>query len=375
MNILFLDQFSDLGGAQQCLLDLMPAIRERGWQAIVAAPSGGSLLDRCRAEGAVVEHLRQAAYGMGRKSAMDFARFALELPRLGSAIGRLMEQHRPSLVYVNGPRVAPAAAWAKSEAPVIFHSHSFLPQSYAQVLTGSALRRLKATVIASCRFTGDPWKRYVGSENVHIVYNGVKELPWCARPMRNPARIGVLGRIAPEKGQAVFVRAAKLLASEGCRLHFVVTGASLFEDPAGTVYFREVQAAAAGSPIEFRGWEDDAGAALAELDLLAVPSLGPEATTRVILEAWAAGVPVLASRVGGIAEIVDDGETGFLVEPDSAAALASRIREVLSLPADRLRFVAEAARAAYEERFTLSKYRDQVLNLLARVAGKQARHE
>jgi glycosyltransferase involved in cell wall biosynthesis len=110
---------------------------------------------------------------------------------------------------------------------------------------------------------------------------------------------------------------------------------------------------------------------LSNLDLLVVPSAPGEATTRVILEAYAASVPVVASNSGGIPEIVGDGETGFLAPPCDPAALAARIRDALSDPA-ALRRIAENAHRAVEERYSLAQYQERVMSILARV-GKMAR--
>src|SRR5437879_2331964 len=123
-----------------------------------------------------------------------------------------------------------------------------------------------------------------------------------------------------------------------CR--FIICGAPLFSDAAAARYFERVREAAAGLPFEFSGWCDDVGAALSQLDLLVVPSAPGEATTRVILESYAAGVPVVASSSGGIPEIVSDGETGFLVPPGNPTRLAAKIREALADPA-ALRGIAE----------------------------------
>jgi len=62
MNILFVDQFTELGGAQQCLLDLMPAVKERGWQAHVAVPGDGPLMDTLRTMGIPCHGIPGGAY-------------------------------------------------------------------------------------------------------------------------------------------------------------------------------------------------------------------------------------------------------------------------------------------------------------------------
>src|SRR5262249_958426 len=148
MNILFLDQFSDLGGAQRCLLDLLPAVRERGWRPHVAAPGYGDLRARSVALGAEFYSIRCGPYESGRKSPGDLGRVATELPLLARAIARLVRDTRADIVYVNGPRLLPAASL--SAPPMVFHCHSYLKQPYAAALAGISLAN--AHIIGSCNF-------------------------------------------------------------------------------------------------------------------------------------------------------------------------------------------------------------------------------
>src|ERR1019366_3307065 len=119
-----------------------------------------------------------------------------------------------------------------------------------------------------------------------------------------------------------------------CR--FLICGAPLFSNPAAMRYCAELEALAEDLPVEFSGWTEDVEGVLATLDLLVVPSAAIDATPRVILEAFAAGVPVVAFASGGIPEIVEHGVTGCLVEARSPKALAFAIRDVLREP-ERLR--------------------------------------
>ena len=366
MNILFLDQFSDLGGAQRCLIELLPAVLARGWQAHVAAPGAGMLRDRSLALGASYRQIASGPYRSGGKSLSDFLRFARELPRLAGEIADLAADCRARIVYVNGPRLLPAASAGLPDGiPLLFHCHSYLRQRYAAALSGISLVGSAATVIASCRFVAGPLRPYVDAA---VIYNGVAcgagSRP--ARPSVN--RIGILGRIAPEKGQLDFLQAARLLPSN---YRFVICGAPLFSSPSAQSYFERVHQQAAGLPVEFLGWRDDVRAVLSTLDLVVVPSAPGEATTRVILEAYAAGVPVVASNSGGIPEIVFDGETGFLTPPSDPAKLAARIHDAISNPA-ALHRVAANALLAVRERFTLEQYQGRVMSILERV-GSSAR--
>jgi glycosyltransferase involved in cell wall biosynthesis len=364
MNILFLDQFSDLGGAQRCLLDLLPAVRERGWRAHVAAPGDGDLRSRAVALGAEFHSIRCGPYESGYKSPGDLARFATELPRLAREIDGLARQTGAGIVYVNGPRLLPAASFCS--LPLVFHCHSYLGKGYAAAMAGISLS--DARVIGSCHFVLAPLRPFVGSNRMEVVYNGVERSPGAGCTIAHATSIGLIGRVAPEKGQLEFVQAARMLPA-GWR--FVLCGAPLFSDPSAAQYLELVRQAAAGLPVEFLGWRDDIGAVLSDLDLLVVPSAPVEATTRVILEAFAAGVPVVAAASGGIPEIVRDGETGFLVPPRDPVRLAAGIRAAVANPAG-LRMIAQNAHRAWRERFTLAEYQRRILNILERV-GSNAR--
>jgi glycosyltransferase involved in cell wall biosynthesis len=332
MNILFLDQFREPGGAQQCLRDLLPAIEDRGWQATVATPGVGGI--------------QLGPFQSGRKSIQDVILFARQVPGLRREIERMSAD----VIYVNGPRLLPAVPDGR---PVIFHCHSFLDKHYAVWMARRAIRHTNATVIGACRFVLKP----LGAVDAEVVYNGVRESP--QRVPGNEFRMGMIGRITPQKGQAEFLRAVRGLAD--CR--FTICGAPLFGD--GN-YLDEVRALAEGLPVEFLGWQDDAGVVLSRLDLLVVPSTVPEATPRVILEAFSAGVPVLASASGGIPELIEHNRTGFLIE-----SLPEQLRELQAQP-ELLKAVAASAREEWQSRFTLEQYQRRILSIVE-TAGAKAR--
>ena len=130
-------------------------------------------------------------------------------------------------------------------------------------------------------------------------------------------------------------------------------------------YVEEVARLAEGLPVEFLGWREDVAAVLRGLDLLVVPSTAAEATTRVILEAFSGGVPVVAYAIGGIPEIVRDGENGFLVPQCEPGALARKISEVMRLD---LRPIVEAARQDWERHYTVARYRHEMTEIMSAIA-------
>jgi glycosyltransferase involved in cell wall biosynthesis len=363
-SLLILDQFNELGGAQHCLLDLLPAFLEAGYTTHLAVPGEGPLADGARRRGAVVHRIPCGAYTSGQKSWFDAARFGIDLPRQAWRVASLAAKHGIDLIYVNGPRLLPAAAIGARGRPLLFHAHSIVTQATAARLTRWALRSANTHVIAACRFVLKPLTGAVKSDRSRVIYNGVAPVE-CVRRRRSdnhPWRVGVIGRIAPEKGQLEFILAARLILRQRRCCEFVVCGEALFSSPD---YGRRVRAAAEGLPIEFTGWRDDIRDVLSELDLLVVPSAAVEATTRVILEAFSAEVPVVAFRSGGIPEIIEDGVTGVLSAP-TARDLASKLLGLFSDGGALLDSISAQAKAAFAARFSLDRYRSEVLDAVGR---------
>jgi glycosyltransferase involved in cell wall biosynthesis len=356
VNILFLDQYSVLGGAQQCLLDLLPAIEERGWIARAAVPPGGPLVGILRGRGIRVHELPCGPYGCGKKSVADLLQFAADVPRQTAAIADLLKREHTDLVYVNGPRLLIAAVWAaRGRVPMLFHAHHRVEQRSARTVEGLVLRRSRGIVAACCDAVAKPLRSWVPNERVHVVPNGTVDLGFAERTFEKP-RIGIVGRIAPEKGQAEFLRAAALLVQGGSDARFVVCGGPLFGDRG---YYDHVLRLAAGLPVEFLDWQEDIAEVMRGLDILVVPSQ-QEGLPRVLLEAFSAGVPVVACPVGGIPEVIEDRSTGFLARGELIATL----REVLKSDAATLGEVARRARSEWERHYTVTVYRKRITNLM-----------
>jgi glycosyltransferase involved in cell wall biosynthesis len=149
-----------------------------------------------------------------------------------------------------------------------------------------------------------------------------------ARPASAPLAIGFVGTLAWHKGAHVLLEAARLLPAGRYELR-------IFGDPAVfPEYTRQLQGQARDLPVEFRGAFEPSrrGDVYGGIDVLVVPSIWPENSPFVVHEAFHAGVPVVASRIGGLTELVDDGVNGRLFEAASPAALADVLA---TLVADR----------------------------------------
>src|SRR5580698_9126417 len=211
-------------------------------------------------------------------------------------------------------------------------------------------------VIAASQYVAEGY-----TQKVRVVYNGTGDLQRGARNFRRQrVRVGIIGRIAPEKGQLDFMRAARRIAANGGDAVFLVYGERLFADAR---YEARVRTVAGDAPVIFRGWTDDVARALHDLEILAVPSGPDEAATRVIMEAFSAGTPVVAYRSGGIPELVENGRTGILTETPDFESLA---RAIQALMEDRelMKRLSAAGRKEWLRRFRVERFRTTVCDLL-----------
>jgi len=375
MRILFLDQYGEMGGAQRVLADFLASVQRRGWGAHVAVPGGGPLLEQLRSRNIEVSEIPCGPYRSGRKGVFDLFKFARDVRRQSRIIRNVLQQGSFDLVYVNGPRLLPAATMATPrETPVLFHLHYPIHQAFAARLAGWCVRRSSAAVVACCNSVAQSLARYIGPCELQVIPNGTSDMVFREREFSVDRRwrIGLVGRISPQKGQIEFLEAAKVLALEFPSVRFVICGAPLF---GADEYFGRVKSLASGLPVDFLGWREDVAAVLADLDLLVMPSK-EEGTPLVLLEAFSAGLPVIAFPAGGIGEVISDRETGFLVPEASGQGLAAQIREVLTSDPLILKKTAGRARQVWEESYTLAGYHHRIIDLVENVVSAwRAKHE
>jgi glycosyltransferase involved in cell wall biosynthesis len=117
------------------------------------------------------------------------------------------------------------------------------------------------------------------------------------------------------------------------------------------------------APVEFCGWTDAVGDVLRDLDILAVPSGPGEGASRVVLEAFSAGTPVVAYRSGGIPEVIENDRTGVLTESPDFESLAREIRLLMNDPG-RMERLSAAGRREWERRFRVETFRANVCDVL-----------
>ena len=169
--------------------------------------------------------------------------------------------------------------------------------------------------------------------------------------------IGSVCRLIRQKGLVYGLRGFAKVAEAFPSAHYVLAG----RGPLQQALQAEAHTLGVGERVHFLGWREDAHAVMAALDVLLAPSLW-EGFGLIFLEAMALGVPIVATRVSAIPEVVADGETGWLVPPRNPAAIAEALRAALSAPAER-RARGQAGRHRLEARFTVRRMVERTLTL------------
>ncbi|WP_443212798.1 glycosyltransferase family 4 protein [Rhodobacter sp. NSM] len=188
------------------------------------------------------------------------------------------------------------------------------------------------------------------AERLHFIPNAVAPLALIQeRPRAQRNRFAFFGSIAPHKGVLTLLEAAAQLKSGGADLRIALHGGLRQPEPAFRAAF-EAHLAAARPLVQHPGAYDRTALAsrMADTDWVVVPSLWWENAPLVILEAQAAGRPVIASGIGGMAELVKDGQTGLLAPPGDAAALAETMAAAASDPGLWSRLAVAQPKASHE---------------------------
>lgn len=188
-------------------------------------------------------------------------------------------------------------------------------------------------------------------KSVHVVYSGIKTTEQIARTESDQGDvvIGTACRLIEAKGVRELVLAFVELRKEFPSLRLEVAGSG----PDGQNLFATVREQGVADSVKFLGWVDDLRGVLRNWDVFALPS-HDEALPMAILEAMAEGLPVVATNVGGIPELVEDERTGYLVQPGDVEALRTALRRLVGDSELRLRLGDQGHRLA-ETKFSVQR--------------------
>jgi glycosyltransferase involved in cell wall biosynthesis len=349
-RLLIVITLAEVGGAQSYVASLLPALRD-DFDVLVAAYGDGPLRTAARAAGVRFVPLRHVRRPL---SPSEDLRGFLELLRL-------LRRERPAVLHANSSKAGILGRLAATVAGVpvrVFtvHGWAFRAHSGAAALLYLWADRLLAPVtamticVAQSDLDAGLRARTCRPGRATVIRNGVAlDAPATRRSGGGPLRVVSVARLRAPKDVLTLVRAVALLPPGGVRALVVGDG------PERSELSAEIGRLGLDGAVDLAGERDDVAELLAAADVFVLPSRS-EGLPMSVLEAMAAGLPVVASAVGGVPELVEDGETGILVPPGRPDALAAALGGLAADPALRARLGAAGRRRA-EARFGIEACR------------------
>jgi glycosyltransferase involved in cell wall biosynthesis len=289
----------------------------------------------------------------------------------------LCRRHRIDVIHANSIRASLIASGASASGgpPAIAHVRDCLPDGVISSVVARAIRSRAARIVANSAYT---LERFGAGQKGVVVHNSVDQARFtgtAAGGSDGRFKLGVVAQLTPWKGQDDAVRALALVRGHHPDVRLVLAGSAKFVSAQtrfdNLEFVRRLKGLIAElgleDAVEFAGECEDVVSVYRDLDAVLVPSW-EEPFGRAVIEAMAMGIPVIATDVGGTAEIIADRRTGLLAPPRSPERWAAAVRELIEQPELRMA-LADAGRREVARRFQPAHHADAMMSVYRAAIG------
>ena len=381
LKILFVSHSSGWAGAEHCLYWLAEGLDQNRFRPVVALPGAGILEDKLGAIGVRCYRTSAAPWWVGphtRDPAM-LRRFADGLAQRVEALTELIGGEDPDLVFTNTLAVVEGALAARRAGrPHIWYAHEMPGRTpglepivdWRRLV--ALVEQLSARVVAVSQSARSTLLQYAPEARVQVVHSGLPGVRALAPAEAKRRQLGLgkqdpvvcfAGMLIPAKGVLDLARAAPVVLARHPGAKFLVAGPDGGQLPE---LRHELHRAGVARAFRILGYRPDVLEIMSCSDVLALPSVA-DSFPLAVLEAMAVGLPVVATRSGGAAELIIDGATGVLVPVGEPAALGAAIAELLADP-DKRRAMGERAALRARTFFTRARFVRNFEKLFAELA-------
>jgi glycosyltransferase involved in cell wall biosynthesis len=374
IRVLFVDHTAQLGGGEIALRNLLNSLTIKRVHITVLLWAEGTLAKQLISAGHSVHILPLSSrIAEARKESVGWksllrVREMFSMFLFAWRLVRFIRRMHVDLVHTNSLKshILGGLAARLAGRPLVWHlrdriAPDYLPKTAVWIVR-MACKILPQFVIANSQATLDaiaPRSEHNAGRyrKFKVIHDGCLQTATLEDPsIDDGPNVGIVGRISPWKGQHVFIKAAAIVSRECPGTHFQIIGAPLFSE---TEYEAELHRLAANLNLKqiltFTGFVSDVASAIARLRIVVHASIIAEPFGQVVIEGMAAGKPVIATRAGGIPEIMAHNETGLLVPVGDECALAEAMIALLRDPA-RARTMGEKGRETVREFFTIERH-------------------
>lgn len=381
ISILYVSNTEKMSGAEFSLLSLMRGLDRKQFQPLLLLPGEGLFAECARKAGIELQIVPfMVRFGEAFRPRV--------LPRVAACVWqvrRIIRRRRIRIVHANSPRAAYIGALAGrlAGAFTLTHVRDIEQSPFGSRAKSRLLGFLSDRIVAVSQATADailavnPALR----GKVKVVYNGIEREAITVRPAAETrGRLGIstavkligsAGILHAAKGQDILIRAAVRLRAEYPELKVLLIGQVFHANDAEYEKKLEklvVELGIKGS-IVFTGFRNDVCDLIQAMDVFVHPAVFQDPLPRILLEAAACGRPIVATKTGGIPEIIQDGISGLLVEPGNADALADAVLALLRHPDKAMRLGQEAMKRI-EQTFSLRRHISAITAIYRQFASK-----
>lgn len=330
-KIILWEGLSSIAGGQRMILNILPSLKEKyEFEAIV--PTRGPLSLSLSELNIPVYFISVGTYHLGQKNIIDILKFIFLTPLI--LFKALKVTKNANLIYANSSRIF---IWSTIIGillgkPVIWHLHNLFTDKKTKFLVEIfGQSKTVKKIIAVSKSAKNQFPKL--KNKIVVIYNGVdvsKFQPLFSQRDLEQKYIGIIANLVPQKGHKTLIKALNLI-KEKTSFKLLIVG----EPRNNTQWYKKelknlVNKLRLNKSVEFLGYRQDIPEILNRIDVLIVPSSSFEACPMVILEAFACGVPVIGSNLGGTPELIKEGKTGFVFKANDEKDLSEKILLILN---------------------------------------------
>lgn len=340
---------ADLYGASKNLIRSLRGFQLLGWSSITVLPHDGPLVKLIEAEGSRVLLMEHGVIRRQNLSPAGLIKLSRELYSSYKQLSKLIKSEKIDLIYSNSNSNIIGGILRKThQVQHIWHIHEIIakPKWFGRLIE-FYIKKTEDSVLCVSEAVRNNLP-HIKPEKLKLLYNGINisqfekadyDLKAELGLSNEKILIGMVARVNKWKGQFYFLEIASLLHKKYPNLHFVMAGDTFTGYEFLYKEIKEsIQKLGLGDVVSDIGFRADVADVLSGIDIFALPSILPDPLPTTVLEAMAAGKPVIATNQGGATEMVIEGETGFLIPWDNPEVAVKAFEKLLDSPTLRQKF-------------------------------------
>ncbi len=380
VRVLIINHVADLGGAELMLIKFLEGLDRKRIQPTLLCLEEGPLCDWCRQHQIPLLWIENNQEFIHIKRSTRLVKLFKALPQFYKTIRYIKKvalKEDFDLVLTNSVKAHILGSLGARRLPVIWRLHDIIDTStfsyYGVKAMAAVAKRADHISCVSNAVRQALIKSKVPEDKVSVLYNGIEDITYTQRDsfrrewgiMDHEVAVALIARLSPEKGHKIFIQAAYHLLKTFPHIKFLIVGGDVFAKE--KTYIKRlkslVKKLGISDNIIFTGHLNDIPKVLRGIDIFVNVPNKPDSLPTAIIEAMLAGKPIIASKIGGIPEMIEHGKNGLLIKPNDTLSLVKAIEKIIH-DNTFAKEIGDKARDKALKDFNIDNYIDNMTALL-----------